>query len=1135
MINNKNQQYRLSGCAQGLKIANIAEDAQKPVIVITPGQACATRLYYELRFFLCDTPLNVQLFPDWETLPYDSLSPHNDITSTRLSILAHLPTMSEGIIIVTMRALMNRLAPVAYIKGNTFQLACGDTLNINTLRHRLQAQGYRMTEQVLEHGEISVRGAIIDLFPMGSQHPFRIELFDDTVDTIRSFNPETQCSIEKIDQISLLPAKEFPLDAEHISTFRSQWRALFEGNPKKCSIYQDISEGLSPPGAEYYLPLFFETTAGFFDYLPHDMTLVRYGDNQEAGIAHWQEIQQRFEQLSHNTLRPVLAPDKLFVNVQYCFNQMNAHPQIIIKSDNKKIMPDLCIDNKSKQPLKKLAALVEKAHQRILICAETAGRREVLLTLMKTNTLSPALVDHWPAFLGSHEKFAITVYPLDEGMINDDIILISEAQLFGERVVQRRKRKKATTTADIDIKNLAELNIGDPIVHMEQGIGRYLGLKTMTIGDHVDEYLELEYADSKLFVPVSNLHLISRYGGTDPDNVPLHKLGSDRWARAKRKAQEKIRDVAAELLDIYARRGTKQGHAFVLDKNDYQLFANDFPFEETPDQEKAIDHVLTDMQASTMMDRLICGDVGFGKTEVAMRAAFLAVMNNKQVTLLAPTTLLVQQHYQTFCDRFAAFPVNIGLLSRFVSTANQKTTLEKLATGNVDILIGTHALLGRNVNFKNLGLLIIDEEHRFGVRQKERLKSMRAEVDILTMTATPIPRTLNMAFVGIRDLSIIATPPARRLAIKTFVHRREKGIIREAILREIFRGGQVFFLHNNVATINNVANELQTLVPEARISIGHGQMKERELEQTMSDFYHRKFNVLLCTTIIETGIDIPTANTMIIDRADRFGLAQLHQLRGRVGRSHHQAYAYLLINDPKTITKNAEKRLDAIAAYEDLGMGFMLATHDLEIRGTGELLGQEQSGHIQAIGFTLYMEMLNRAIQSLKDGKTLNTDIPLNAGPEINLGISAIIPEDYLGDVHLRLMLYKRISGTNNKKGLDDIYVEITDRFGLLPDSTKNLLAIQALKQAAKKLGIEKIDRSGDYARFHFNKKPTVDFEKLLTLVNLHPVAYRLSGPTTLGIKIKKEDNIISRLMAVIQKIAPDGCVIPIAPQDATF
>lgn len=1123
----------LQAASLSLALANLAEQSKKPILIITPDTLTANRLNDELIFFCAhDNEKSILAFPDWETLPYDQFSPHQDIISSRLAALSQIPKLKAGIIITPIQTLMHRLTPREFLEGNIFLLKTGDTIHIETLRRQLEKAGYRCVEQVREHGEFAVRGAIIDLYPMGSHIPYRIDLFDDEIDSIRTFSPETQRSLEKIEKIALLPAKEFPTGEEAIELFRQQWRSQFSGNPLNCPLYQDISEGIYSPGIEYYFPFFVKATHTLFDYLPKNTVIVTLENTHAKADEFWKEVSHRYEQRSNDITRPLLLPTQLFLQTPEIFSLIRQHSIIKIKNqsetsshpheyDFKTYEPlNLSVDHKSTKPLQKLEEFVKNYQGRILFCAETTGRREVLLQLFNTIYLHPKTCSTWNEFLHSNEKYAITIAPLDDGLTlhQPEIALIAESQLFGKRIMQRRRRKQTSQDIDAIVKDLTELKIGSPIVHIDHGVGRYLGLQTLAFGNQFSEFLHIEYADNaKLYVPVSSLHLISRYTGTEAENAPLHKLGTDQWQRAKRKAAEQLRDVAAELLNLYAKRAAQQGFAFKELDGEYSTFAAAFPFEETPDQLQAIDQVIKDMTSDKPMDRLVCGDVGFGKTEVAMRAAFTAVQNNKQVVVLVPTTLLAQQHFQTFQDRFADWPIRIDMISRFKSAKEQKNAMEALEQGKIDIIIGTHKLLQENIKYHSLGLVIIDEEHRFGVQQKERLKALRTNVHILTLTATPIPRTLNMAFAGIRDLSLIATPPARRLSIKTFVQEYQNAVIHEALTREILRGGQVYFLHNDVATIEKMARDIEKLVPEARVAIAHGQMRERELEEVMADFYHRRFNVLVCTTIVESGIDVPSANTIIIHRADKFGLAQLHQLRGRVGRSHHQAYAYLLIPSRKLLTPDAIKRLDAISAYENLGIGFTLATHDLEIRGAGELLGKNQSGNMQEIGYTLYMDLLSRAVDALKAGKEPDLETIKSSSTEIELQIPALIPADYLADVNLRLQFYKRIACTKTSNELDDIQIEMIDRFGLLPDAAKNLFALSLLRQKAESLGILKIEANAKGGKIYFSDKPTIDPMKIIQLIQKQSKTFKLDGPNKLQFTL--DEHTTQARLGLVEKI----------------
>jgi transcription-repair coupling factor (superfamily II helicase) len=1101
---------QLYGSAGSLAIANAARAEQQLTLLITNDTASAIQLEQEIRFYGGD--LEVLHFPDWETLPYDSFSPHQDIISERLSTLYRLSQVKQGLLIVPISTLMHRLLPLDYLKGHSLVLKIGEQFDISAMRRRLESSGYRCVDNVYEHGEFALRGSIMDIYPMGSPLPYRIDLLDDEIDTLRTFDPENQRTLEQVKEICLLPGKEFPLDEAGIAGFRNRWHEHFDSDHRKCPTYQDVSQGIAPAGIEYYLPLFFEQTSNLFDYLPDHCQVICQSGLDAAASQFWRDLHQRYEDHNIDIQRPLLAPKHLFLATEQLFSQLKRYPRIVLHRDtldekagsnnfDSSTPPFLTVDSKAERPFAEVEKLLQTPQQRVLFCAESPGRRETLLESLQRHGIKPELINDWAEFIQSETAVALTVAPLDSGLLLEQqkLVVIAESQLFGQRVMQSRRRRKAQDSSDAIVKNLTELRLGAPVVHIDHGVGRYRGLQSLNVEDQQEEFLTLEYADgAKLYVPVASLHLISRYTGADEELAPLHKLGSDQWSKAKRKAAEKIRDVAAELLDIYARRAARPGQKLNFPEQAYQQFAAGFPFEETPDQETAIQAVISDMNSPTATDRLVCGDVGFGKTEVAMRAAFIAVHNQKQVSILVPTTLLAQQHYQSFKDRFADWPVNIEVLSRFRTGKEQEKVLAACADGQVDILIGTHKLLQGDVKYKDLGLVIIDEEHRFGVRQKEILKSLRSEVDILTLTATPIPRTLNMAMSGMRDLSIIATPPAKRLSVKTFVRQNDKALVKEAILREILRGGQVYYLHNEVKTIEKVGRELQELIPELRIGIGHGQMRERELEQVMSDFYHKHFNLLLCTTIIETGIDVPSANTIIIDRADKFGLAQLHQLRGRVGRSHHQAYAYLLTPGKKVMTRDAEKRLEAISQAEDLGSGFTLATHDLEIRGAGELLGDDQSGQIHSIGFTLYTEMLERAVSAIRDGKEVDLEKALDHGCEVNLRLPTLIPDDYLPDVHSRLILYKRIASATSTDDLRELQVEMIDRFGLLPEAVKNLFRSTALKLQAQRLGIAKIEASTKGGKIEFAEETQVEPLTLVQLVQTQPATYQLAGATAL-------------------------------------
>jgi len=1131
---------QLQGSSPALCIAQAQAQYNGPIVLITADTPSALKLEKELAFFMADDNVPITLFPDWETLPYDTFSPHQDIVSQRLETLFRFTQQVDGIFIVPINTLMQRLAPTDYLAKYLLMLNKGDTLDRDQFRRNLEQAGYLHVSQVMSHSEFSVRGSIIDLFPMGSDKPFRIDLFDDEVDSIRFFDTETQRSGDAVDKIRLLPAREFPTDKAALNLFRQQFLEKFDANNAQESVFSQVTKGTMPSGVEYYLPLFFEATATLFDYLHPKSLLLLHGDVQDASEFFWADVQERYEQYRYNPARPFLPPEDLFLPINELFGAIKQWPRASLSAyvlDDKAgafnlgcdKLDDIAINSQKKAPAQQLINTVNDATQRgakVLFCAETQGRKEGLLTVLRKAGIKPSFTPSLNAFLSEGEQVGITVGMVEHSFrwVNhqQELLFITETELLGHKVSQRRRRDKRTATDESAIiRNLAELSIGQPVVHLDHGVGRYLGLQTLDAGGVATEYLCIEYAkQSKLYVPVASLHLISRYTGGDADTAPINALGSDAWSKAKQKAAEKVRDVAAELLDVYARRAAKPGFAYPINWEDYQAFADSFPFEETPDQAQAIAAVIHDMGQPQAMDRLVCGDVGFGKTEVAMRAAFLAANQGKQVAILVPTTLLAQQHHENFKDRFAAWPFEIEVMSRFVSGKAQKSIIERIAEGKVDIVVGTHKLLSSELKFNDLGLVIIDEEHRFGVRQKEKLKSLRADVDILTLTATPIPRTLNMALSGMRDLSIIATAPARRLSIKTFVQQRNKAVIREAIMREILRGGQVYFLHNEVDTIARTVEEIAEIVPEARIAMGHGQMRERELESVMSDFYHQRYNVLVCTTIIETGIDVPTANTIIMDRADHLGLAQLHQLRGRVGRSHHQAYAYLLTPHPKRMTKDAVKRLDAISQLEDLGAGFALATHDLEIRGAGELLGDDQSGQIASIGFSLYMDMLDKAVTALKNGKEPSLDDALAGHTEIELRIPALLPEDYIADVNTRLSLYKRLAGCTTQDDIDEFQVECIDRFGLLPDAAKNLVQVAELKIKAEALGILKVDLSAQGGTIEFKETTKVDPGFIIQLVQTKPNTFKFEGSQKL--RVVKHTETAEQRIALISGIIAD-------------
>ncbi|WP_458118592.1 transcription-repair coupling factor [Mannheimia haemolytica] len=1137
----------LVGHSDTLAISQAARAFYGLTVVVTPDTRTALRLEKALPQF---AGLPVQLFPDWETLPYDNFSPHQDIISARLSALFELQQGRQQILLLPINTLMQKVCPPNYLANNVLLIKKGDRFSIQKLLLQLENAGYRAVEQVLEYGEYAVRGSILDLFPMGAEEPFRLDFFDDEIDSIRTFDVDNQRTKTEIAEINLLPAHEFPTDSNGIEHFRAKFREKFgEIRREPEHIYQQVSKGILNAGIEYWQPLFFEEMASLFDYFPAQTLFITFADIQQKAEQFHQDTQNRYESRRVDPMRPLLPPSDLWFAIDEVNRWLKGYPRLTITSEkirksaakmnaNVANLPDIAIQSSAKEPFSAFQQFRQKFDGNILFSVESEGRRETLLDLLAPLGVKPKQVNSLDEAQGL--PFSLIISPLDQGFVvetgghgprpyddelntngeNDNnyvgagpvparnLAIICETDLLGERVQTRREKNRKAVNPDTLIRNLAELKIGQAVVHLENGVGRYGGLTVLDAGGIKAEYLVLHYAnDAKLYVPVASLHLISRYIGGADETAPLHKLGSEAWAKTRQKAAEKIRDVAAELLDVYAKRESQTGFAFAYDKAEFDQFSATFPYEETDDQKIAINAVISDMCQAKAMDRLVCGDVGFGKTEVAIRATFLAVMNHKQVAILAPTTLLAQQHYDNFKDRFANYPVNVEVLSRFKTAKEQKTILQNVAEGKVDILVGTHKLLQDDVAFRDLGLLVIDEEHRFGVHQKEKIKQLRANVDILTLTATPIPRTLNMALNGMRDLSIIASPPARRLLIKTFVRQSDEMVIREAILREILRGGQVYYLHNDVATIENCAEKLAELVPEARIVIGHGQMRERELERVMSDFYHQRFNLLVCSTIIETGIDVPTANTIIIERADKFGLAQLHQLRGRVGRSHHQAYAYMLTPHPKTLTKDAEQRLEAMSTIDNLGAGFALATHDLEIRGAGELLGSEQSGQIESIGFSLYMDLLENAVKALQEGREPSLDEITQHQAEIELRVPALLPDDYLPDVNMRLSFYKRIASSENLQSLNDLKVELIDRFGLLPEATKNLFAITQLRLSAQTLGIKKIDAGihGGYLEFKPTAQP--DPMKFIALIQKQPAVYSFEGAVKFKFRLALEDN----------------------------
>ena len=1117
------------GASAALAIHELYTQQARAIVVVCPSTTEATVILEGLRLF--GSPAHV--FPDWEILPYDHFSAHQDITSERMRTLSALVNGKPGITIVPVHTLIHQLMPKAHLMGHQFTYHTGADFELNSHLHHLTDAGYRTVKQVTVPGEYALRGGVFDVFPNGAPRPVRLDFFDKKIESIRHFNVDTQRSEEKIPSIDLLPAREYPLDEAGIRRFRTQWRERFEHSVTDSSLYQSISEGVPFGGIEYYIPLFYEQMSGFLEYCTSDTDLVLVGDIPEAISEQWTNIRERYEILRHDIQRPLLPPSDLFIAEDILFGQLNKFRQLVISnkpSDTSPIqaLPDIRLDSAHPTPLAKFKSmLAEWSGWRICVCAESEGRREALLTLFSKSALKVGSVSSWNDFISSATPISCLISPIDAGFIHSNarIVVIAEAQFFGGRVLQRRRRKTSKEANNEQVvADLAELTVGDLIVHYEQGVGRYCGLKTLDLGPYEDEYLLLSFAgNDKLYVPVSSLHLLSRYTGADGSAVQLSKLGTDGWSKAKRKAAEQASDVAAHLLDLYAKRHARPGVAFEDPKEDLALFSSSFEFEETPDQMQAIEQTLADMMSDKPMDRLVCGDVGFGKTEVAMRAAFVAVHSGKQVAVLVPTTLLAQQHYDTFLDRFAKWPVRIGVLSRFQTTRETQETLDHLRNGNIDIVVGTHKLLQRSIKFSNLGLVIVDEEHRFGVKQKETLKALKSEVDFLALTATPIPRTLNMALAAIRDLSIIATAPEKRLSIKTFVSESNPSIIKEAILRELMRSGQVYYLHNDVASIEATAEKIQALVPQAKIAVAHGQMGERHLERVMSDFYHRRFSVLVCTTIIETGIDIPTANTIIMDNANKLGLSQLHQLRGRVGRSHHQAYAYCFTPPEKQMTSDAVKRLEALSSLENLGAGFALATHDLEIRGAGELLGEGQSGNVHSVGFSLYMSLLDRAIKALQTGKTVNLDTPLHLGSEIDMRLPAIIPSDYIPDIDTRLVLYKRISSVSDLTGIDDLKVEMIDRFGLYPDAVETLFRITALKLKANPIGIQKIEANEDKIRIVFSPDAKPDAQKLISMIQLEPKRYRLKATEQLTYfgDFKQPTERFEELERLLDKLLP--------------
>jgi len=1121
------QWRQLYGASSSLSVAELAKQ-DVPLVYVCSEAQHMPMVAKELAFFLGDT-LPIYTFPDWECLPYDRVSPHPDIVSQRLLALQRFPSVKRGILVIPITALMQRLAPKSYIDAHAFQLSIGDEFNTETFRQRLIDAGYYSVDQVMSPGEFAIRGGIVDVFPSGMDSPFRLDLFDTTIETIRLFDTETQRSTDVLDKIELLPAREFPLDDESVQFFRQSFRATVDGDPKKSIIYREVSKGLAPTGSEFYLPLFFNETHTVFDFLPNNTAFIlEEGVMENAGTL-YQEVIDRFENASLNPEWPPLAPEQLFIAEDQIYANLKAYPRAQLLNLNLKSAkhlveydtlapPKFSVNPRAESPYAEFIQHLSSNKYRSLLVAESAGRRESLKGLLLEHGQSIESVDSWSDFVCGDAKIGLCISEVDRGMVLADtkLELITESQLYGERTFQRRKRSDKNRDPDAIIKSLAELNIGDPVVHEDHGVGRYRGLETLNLDGDDNEFATIEYhGGDKIYIPVLSLDLVSRYVGGGPETAPLHKMGSDTWIKLRNKAKEKAYDVAAELLEIQALRMARVGHAFPATDHSYDAFSAGFGFEETPDQQQVISDVIDDMTAAKPMDRLVCGDVGFGKTEIALRAAYMAISGNKQVVILVPTTLLAQQHYNNFADRFADWPVNVELFSRFRTPKQTEAGLVGIKNGTIDIAVGTHKLIQKGIEFKDLGLMVIDEEHRFGVRQKEQLKKLRSQVDILTLTATPIPRTLNFALSGLRDISVIATPPRARLSVKTFVREWDDGLIKEALIREIRRGGQVYFLHNEVHTIDKMQARIQDLVPEARVQIGHGQMRERELESVMRDFYHQRFNVLLCTTIVESGIDVPTANTIVINKADRFGLAQLHQLRGRVGRSHHQAYAYMISPPLNTMTDDARKRLTAIESLDTLGAGFALASQDLEIRGAGELLGESQSGMIDQIGYSMYSAFLEQAIASIQRKRRQKQGLPASSDDnvysadekvEINLHIPARFPDAYLPDVHMRLTMYKRIASANNLEQLHELQVETIDRFGLLPDAAKNLFSIAQLKLKCTGHDIHSVEAGPTGGVLKFHKNPNINVDGLMRAIAAQPQEYKFSGTETLQVSRSMPD-----------------------------
>ncbi len=1129
-INFKNSYASVVACSAALEITKFSFKVERVLLVIVKDNQTALQLQQEIQFFSGDS-VSPLIFPDWETLPYDSFSPHQDIISARIETLHKFQQLKSGIVLIPVSTLMQKLAPRNFIRKHSLLLNAGQALDQTAFVKQLVDAGYHNVSQVYEHGEFAVRGSIIDLFPSGTSKPFRLDFFDNELESLREFDAETQRTLQTLEQIHLLPAHEFAMDSSSIEHFRSQWRSEFDVSMDPACVYQQVSEGRVTPGIEYYLPLFHTQLESLFDYLPENAVVIEIDDLQQTLNSNWKEIQSRYLQRSESILRPPIKAERLYYSPENLNSQLKQYSRIQLfhglKRNREEILhleykaqPDVSLDHRNPQILHRLQQHLKQRPNKCLITAESAGKREQIAEWLVNANISYEVADNWQQFLQAESKVQLCIAPLDQGVSHQQLWqIITEAQLFGEQVRQRKSIKRDKREPDSIIKNLAELQIGAPVVHIEQGIGRYLGLQKLDLNNIEAEFLTLEFAGGdKIYVPVQNLDQISRYSGNADAKVVLSRLGSDQWSKARRKAAEKIRDVAAELLEVHAQRSARQGCSMKVAETEYRLFSSSFPFEETDDQQRTIKAVIKDLAKPNPMDRLVCGDVGFGKTEVAMRAAFIVASCAKQISILVPTTLLAQQHFENFRDRFAEWPFRIEVLSRFVSPKKQKLILQDLAEGKVDIVIGTHKLLQKDIKFKDLGLVIIDEEHRFGVRQKEKLKAMKADVDILALTATPIPRTLNMALSGLRDLSIIATPPQKRLSVNTFVRPSDNLLIKDAISREVRRGGQVYFVHNDVKTIETKAAELEELVPEVRITVAHGQMKERQLEKVMQDFYHHRYQILICTTIIETGIDIPNTNTIIINRADHFGLAQLHQLRGRVGRSHHQAYAYLLTPDSKKMmTRDSIARLEAIETMDELGSGFLLASQDLEIRGSGEILGEDQSGQIQSIGFNLYMEMLDKAVESLKKGEEPSLAAVFADKADIELQIPALLPDEYVADVATRLTLYKRIASAGNSAELDQLKVEFIDRFGLLPEPCKNLFAISRLRQRCNAIGIKKIQASTTSGLVEFSQNTSVEPMHVINMVQTRSDIYKMQGPNKL--RFERELGTSEQRLSFVQQL----------------